>query len=170
MNYVVPVIAASVATADVDGKCVEKKKPGESVMALEMLAAGKSYNEINEATGLGFGAISSLKARHEVTLDIRRKQLAADAFEMAEKLRLLVHKKAEMLIDDEDALKKVNIRDLVLPYGISMDKGLLALGEQKVILEHRTQRPSLKDAMAAIEEARKALQKEAIPVEATDEV
>jgi hypothetical protein len=42
---------------------------------------------------------------------------------------------------------------------------LQALGEQKVVVEHRTGKPTLADAMKAIEEARAALQKEAIPVE-----
>ena len=48
-----------------------------------------------------------------------------------------------------------------------MDKGLQALGEQKVVVEHRTGKPTLADAMKAIEEARAALQKEAIPIETT---
>jgi hypothetical protein len=44
---------------------------------------------------------------------------------------------------------------------------LQALGEQKVVVEHRTGKPTLADAMKAIEEARAALQKEAIPIETT---
>jgi len=43
-----------------------------------------------------------------------------------------------------------------------------ALGEQKTIVEHRTGRPSLEDAIKAIEDARLALQKEAIPVDSVD--
>jgi hypothetical protein len=39
-----------------------------------------------------------------------------------------------------------------------------ALGENKMVIEHKAGKPSLEDAMKAIEDARAALQKEAIPV------
>jgi len=98
-------------------------------------------------------------------MDVRRQQLAADGFEMAEKLRLLVGKKADMLANDDAALRRVNIRDLVLPYGIAMDKALQSLGEAKVVIEHRSGKPSLEDAVAAINAAKASLVKDAIPVE-----
>ena len=107
------------------------------------------------------------RARHERALEVRRKELALDGFEMAERMRALVAKKAEMLMEDDEALMKTPLKDLTLSYGISVDKGLQALGEQKVVVEHRTGKPTLADAMKAIEEARAALQKEAIPVETT---
>jgi uncharacterized protein YerC len=163
-EYVVPFLATAVVTVEGDGKLVEKRKPVESVLALEMLAEGRSYTEITEKTGLGVTALSALKARHPMALEQRRSQLATDAWEMAEKLRHLVGKKVEMLIDDEDAMKKVNIRDLVLPYGIAMDKGLQVLGEQKIVIEHRKGRPSLEDAQKAIAEARAELARGAIDV------
>jgi hypothetical protein len=98
-------------------------------------------------------------------MDVRRQQLAADGFEIAEKMRLLIAQKAEMLANDEEAMKKVNIRDLVLPYGIAMDKALQSLGEAKVVIEHRSGKPSLEDAVAAINAAKASLVKDAIPVE-----
>ncbi len=164
-EYVLPVIAASVAANGVDGTLTEAKRPKEAVLALERLCQGWTFNEIREETGLSFNAISSLKARNEVAMDIRRQQLAADGFEMAEKLRLLVGKKADMLANDDAALRRVNIRDLVLPYGIAMDKALQSLGEAKVVVEHRSGKPSLEDAVAAINAAKASLVKDAIPVE-----
>ena len=164
-GYVLPVIAASVAANGVDGTLTEAKRPKEAVLALERLCQGWTFNEIREETGLSFNAISSLKARNEVAMDVRRQQLAADGFEMAEKLRLLVGKKADMLANDDAALRRVNIRDLVLPYGIAMDKALQSLGEAKVVIEHRSGKPSLEDAVAAINAAKASLVKDAIPVE-----
>jgi hypothetical protein len=164
-EYVLPVIAASVAANGVDGTLTEARRPKEAVLALERLCQGWTFNEIREETGLSFNAISSLKARNEVAMDVRRQQLAADGFEMAEKLRLLVGKKADMLANDDAALKRVNIRDLVLPYGIAMDKALQSLGEAKVVVEHRSGKPSLEDAIAAINAAKASLVKDAIPVD-----
>lgn len=144
---------------------IENKHPKMAALALELLAEGVSHDEVRDTTGIGWMALTSLRARHEQAIDVRRKQLALDGFEQAERMRSLVAKKANMLFDDEDALKKASMKDLTLSWAISQDKGLQALGEQKIVVEHRSGRPSLADAMAAIQEAREALQKEAIPVE-----
>lgn len=160
-------IVESVGEAQValNHRYIEKRKPKEAALALDMLAAGETYSKVMETTGIGFVALSALRARHERALEVRRKELALDGFEMAERMRALVAKKAEMLMEDDEALMKTPLKDLTLSYGISVDKGLQALGEQKVVVEHRTGKPTLADAMKAIEEARAALQKEAIPVE-----
>ena len=162
-------IVESVGEAQValNHRYIEKRKPKEAALALDMLAAGETYSKVMSTTGIGFVALSALRARHERALEVRRKELALDGFEMAERMRALVAKKAEMLMEDDEALMKTPLKDLTLSYGISVDKGLQALGEQKVVVEHRTGKPTLADAMKAIEEARAALQKEAIPVETT---
>ena len=134
------------------------------MLCLEQLAEGNTWEEIAEATGFSFNQISKVKARHETAIEVRRKQLAADGFEMAEGLRLLAKQKLEMLANNPDALAKVNIRDLVLSYGIAVDKGMQALGENKVVVEHKAGKPSLEDAMKAIAEARASLQKEAVDI------
>lgn len=153
------------AQATLNHRYIEKRKPKEAALALDMLANGETYAKVMSTTGIGFVALSALRARHERALEVRRKELALDGFEMAERMRALVAKKAEMLMEDDEALMKTPLKDLTLSYGISVDKGLQALGEQKVVVEHRTGKPTLADAMKAIEEARAALQKEAIPVE-----
>ena len=157
-----PVLLASLV--DSDCRTLEARKPAKAMLCLEQLAEGNTWEEIAEATGFSFNQISKVKARHEMAIDVRRKQLAADGFEMAEGLRLLAKQKLEMLANNPDALAKVNIRDLVLSYGIAVDKGMQALGENKVVVEHKAGKPSLEDAMKAIADARAALQKEAISI------
>lgn len=158
-------VANSVAAAEVSRLGVERKRPREAVLACEMLAEGKGYDEIREATGLGFTAITGLRSRHEEVIEVRRRQLAADGFEMAEGARLLVKKRMEMLADDEDQLKKTNIKDITLAYAVLQDKGLQALGEARTIVEHRAGRPSIEDALAAIKEARKSVQEGSVEIE-----
>ncbi len=164
-----PVLVASVGREAAVGSPMraEKTRPKECVLALEMLAEGYGMEDVREKTGLGWDAITSLRARHEVAIDVRRRQMAADGFELAEGLRLLAKKKMKMLAEDDEALAKVSLKDLILSNAIAQDKGLAALGENKTIIEHRSGKPTLADAQAAIEEARRSLQKEAVPVEAT---
>ena len=157
-----PVLLSSLV--DSDSRTLEHREPAKAMLCLEQLAEGNTWEEIAEATGFSFNQISKVKARHETAIEVRRKQLAADGFEMAEGLRLLAKQKLEMLANNPDALAKVNIRDLILSYGIAVDKGMQALGENKVVVEHKAGKPSLEDAMKAIAEARASLQKEAVDI------
>ena len=162
LENISPVLLSSLV--DSDSRTLEAREPTKAMLCLEQLAEGNTWEEIAEATGFSFNQISKVKARHETAIEVRRKQLAADGFEMAEGLRLLAKQKLEMLANNPDALAKVNIRDLVLSYGIAVDKGMQALGENKVVVEHKAGKPSLEDAMKAIADARAALQKEAVDI------
>jgi hypothetical protein len=161
-EYVMPFVAT--AMVEGGGRGAERRKPREAALAIEMLAGGATYRDVSKETGLTFNELSGLKARMGATIEERRKQLAVDGLDMAEKLRLLVQRKAEMLAEDEGALAKVSMKDLVISYAVGVDKGMQALGENKVVVEHRGGKPTLEDAMKAIREARESLQKEAIEV------
>jgi len=162
-GFVIPVIANSVV-GEKRGVTVERKKPKESVLALEMMAWGDSLKSIEAKTGLGISSLANLRARHAEALDDRRRQLSADAMEVAEGLRLLQLEKIRMLAEDPKQLAKTNIRDLAIPWGIANDKVFSAMGENKVVIEHKAKAPSIEDAQKAIEEARAALRKGSIEV------
>lgn len=167
--YVLPQVAASVAAARVEGssRLTEVRHPEESVVALEMLALGASYREIKEKTGLSVNAVMALKARHPMALDARRKALAADALEIAEGIRLLQKEKIAQLANDPEALAKTNLRDLTLPWGISMDKFFGALGEAQTVVEHRTGGLSIEDAQKMIEAAKAKVKAASVEVNVT---
>lgn len=101
-----------------------------------------------------------------MALDERRTMLADDALELVEGLRLLQKEKMRMLAEDPDQLAKTSIKDLSIPWGIANDKWFAAMGENKVIVEHR-KGVSLEDAMAAIAAARAKLKEQAIEVNVT---
>ncbi len=146
---------------------LEKRDPAKGMLALEMLSQGFTWEEIQDKTGFNFDQISRIRARHEMAIEHRKKELAQDGFEMAEGLRLLVKMKMEQLANNPEALAKTNLRDLVLPYGIAVDKGMQALGQPTSVVEHKTTKPSLEDAMKMVEEA-KARARAKIKSEAID--
>lgn len=147
-----------------ESKGIERKDPKLAVMALEMLCVGHGYREVELATGIKFDQLIGLRTRHEPAMEVRRKQLAEDGFELAEGLRLLVKEKMVNLANNPKEMQKVNIRDLVMSYGVVVEKGMIAADGNRTIIEHVSKRPTLEDAKKAIEEARRALQKEAIPI------
>jgi hypothetical protein len=166
-EYIVPALADAAARIG-NPLAVENRKPREAVLAMEMLADGKTHEEIKKETGLTFSAIASLRARHETAIEDRRKQLAADGFAAAEGMRLLLMQKQQMLSEDKEAMKKANVKDLALSYAILQDKGFSALGEStKVVIEHKGKGASLEDAMAAIAAAKAQLKAQSIPVDVT---
>lgn len=132
-------------------------------MVLELLAGGATYKEVEEATGFNFQQIAVIKSRNGQALDVRRKQLSEEGFELAEKMRALAHKRAEMLYEDEDQLKKVPLKDLVLPWAVAQDKAIQAAEGNKVVIEHR-KGPSIEDAKAYLDQLRKAAEEGSITV------
>ena len=158
-------LAKSVARVGRKGSCVEGRDPAVATRALELLAEGRGVTFVSEETGIKFETLVRMKARHKTVLDERRAMLAEDALEMAEGYRLLQKEKMRMLIEDPEQLAKMNVRDLAVSWGIANDKFLGAMGENRVVVEHKGGAPSLADAIKAIEEARAAIRKDAIPVE-----
>ncbi len=149
---------------DRTGNFLERTDPGKATRALEMLADGESFRTIQKELGLQWDTVARLKARHKVLLDERRAVLAEDALEIAEGLRLLQKEKMRMLAEDPEQLARTNIRDLSIPWGIANDKFLAAVGENKVVVEHKSAAPSLEDAMRAIQEAREKLKIGAVEI------
>lgn len=162
-----PLTVAAVAMQG-DPRSAEKKQPLEVVRALEMLADGHSWSEVQEETGLSHRTITRLKSRHGDTLEARRMQLAEDGFNDVAVLREIKRKKALMLLDDEDALKKTNLKDLVLAEAVQIDKAM-QMQDQRM-QEERGGGISLKDALEAIEAAKESvrLKLEAKKAEAID--
>jgi hypothetical protein len=159
-----PLAMSVAAAADKGRNFLERRDPAMAARVLEMLADGNSFREIKKETNLDWETVSRLKARHSMVLEERRKQLAQDALDVAEGLRLLQKEKMRMLAEDPEQLARTNIRDLAIPWGIANDKFMAAMGENKVTIEHKTAAPSLEDAMKAIEEARAKLKASSMEV------
>lgn len=163
-EQIAPFVATAMVEKEVPVAAIERRKPREAAIALEMLAQGETYDRVTEVTGIRYSALVGLKARHPETLEMRRKMLAQDGFQMAEALRQVAYKKAVMLAEDEDQLKKTSVKDLMIGYAIAQDKAFGALGEATVKVEHTGKRMTIEDAQKMIEDARAALRESAIDV------
>lgn len=145
-------------------KGLEFRDPLKAVQALELLCSGNSYREVELVTGVKFDQLMALRGRHVAAIEVRRQQLAMDGFELAEGVRMLAKEKMVNLANNPSELAKTPLRDLATSYGIFHDKGMMAAEGNRTIIEHVSKRPTLADAQKAIEEARAALQKDAIQI------
>jgi hypothetical protein len=165
-NYeeITPFAATAFVEKELNATTIERRKPKEAALALEMMAQGETYERVTEVTGISYTGLVGLKVRHPETLDIRRKMLAQDGFRMAEALRQVAYKKAVMLAEDDDQLKKTSVKDLMIGYAIAQDKAFSAFGEATIKVEHTGKKMSIEDAQKMINEARSELNKGAINV------
>jgi len=136
---------------------IESTRPAQAAKALELFCEGqKTIKEISEELGMSYWTLIDFKRRHREVIADKRAQLAEEAFELAEGTRQLAKKKIQMLAEDPEALREMNLRDLNQAYKLAMDAGCYTLGtESRVTIEHKKEGISLEDAHKIIEEAKK---------------
>ena len=156
-------LKAIVAAGD-NKRRLEAINPEKTARVLEMMSEGRSWKSIMRDEKVDWYTLVGLRARHKELLDKRREIVAQDAMELIEGARLLQQEKMKMLAEDESALKRLNIRDLAMSYGIYADKFFMATDGNKVVVEHKTAAPSLEDAVKAIEEAKAKLKASSLDV------
>ena len=152
-----------------DGSLVEGRDPRKAARALEKMAEGIPWRQIMREEGIGWYTLVGLRARHKDLVERRRELIATDAMELLEGMRMLQHEKMRMLAEDETMLKRANIRDLAMSYGMYADKFFMATDGNKVVVEHKTSAPSIEDARKAIEAARAKLKEGAIDIDVSHE-
>jgi hypothetical protein len=157
-------VAKAIVAAGENGRSIEARQPERAARLLELMAEGKSWKSIVRDEGVDWYTLVGLRARHKGLIEKRKEIVAQDAMELIEGARMLQQEKMKMLAEDEGALKRVNIRDLAMSYGIYADKFFMATEGNKVTVEHRSGAPSLEDAMKAIEEAKAKLKAGSIEV------
>jgi len=157
----------AIVAAGENRRLVEARDPKKAARCLELMAEGKPWKAIMREEGIDWYTLVGLRARHKDLLDKRREIVAQDAMELIEGARLLQQEKMKMLAEDETALKRVNIRDLAMSYGIYAEKFFMATEGNRVVVEHRSGAPSLEDAAKAIEEAKKRAKRAPIEVDVT---
>lgn len=134
---------------------LERKDPKRAIMLLERMAEGQSYKKIMRETGCDWTTLVGLRGRHLKVLEERRAEVAEGALQLSEAARMLVHEKLADIASDPEKLAATSLKDLMVTYGIGMDKHFAALGEpQKHVVEHKVDGTSLADAAKAIAEAR----------------
>lgn len=155
-------IASSVAKRGAESvRCTEAERPKESTLALTMFADGAKWSDIRKATGISYSILSRMRREHCGAIESARELSSNEYWELADTYREALKRKAEMLLDDDDQLKKANPKDLALATGIMDDKSRHNREGNTVKISHEV---SLEDARKAIEEAMKRVKGEAIDV------
>lgn len=150
-------ISKSLVKASDNRRRIESRRPEVAARIVEKMSEGVSWKKIMRDESVDFYTLVALKSRHGLLIDKRRECVAQDALELVEGIRLLQLEKLKMLSEDEGALRRTNIRDLAMSYGIYAEKFLLASEGNRMTIEHKHSTPSLEDAVKAINEAKQKI-------------
>ena len=142
--------------ADTDGvktNGLERTDPPKAVKILMMLEEFASTREISAACHTNNNTIFRIRARHSEGMQERREEFSRRFSVITEMASDALAKKLNMILEDDEELKKTPMKDIALTMAISADKAAQADGMPTVTIEHR-KGASIGDAMAAITEAR----------------
>lgn len=162
-----PALAASVAArATADPRTTEAKDPEAALEALTLAAEGYSTGEIRARTRLGKRTVERLRADHREAMAEERLKASRRAAEAAELARRIAVQSLRMMDpagaenEEERAgrvelLRKANVRDLAVSFGVLIDKAE-RLADQPPVAAEREAGPTLADAAKALELLRAA--------------
>lgn len=148
-------IAKAVADAGMklNEKARENVDPAKSADMVADLLALMPRKEWMAKWGLGGTAYRQFVDRYTPLLKERKEWLARRNIQIVNRAQELQMKKLGMLEDDEEELKKVNVRDLAMTANMAVQGFTTLTDGNRVIVEHQ-KGPSLEDAAAVIAAAR----------------
>ena len=126
---------------------------------LAMICRAVPERTICKEMRTGFDVIRALKRRHAEIVEATRSHRSLKATKLQLKAADALEKKLDRVMDDEESLDKVSVKDLALSYGITTDKQRSIHGEGTVV-SHEV-KVTLEDARAAIDEAKASVAKAA---------
>jgi len=134
--------------------CMEAKFPEASARALYLLSeTDLSKNEIARQCGFMKIQLDRLAMANAPTLEHNRPELAKRFTNIAKKTAVVLEKRLERLMEDNNLLDATPINHLAILAGVSVDKAAALSGVATNIVEHRVGL-SLDDAAKMIEAAR----------------
>lgn len=137
----------------------EVKDPERACAILAMICRAIPERTICRELKTSFDAIRAMKRRHSDIVRATRTHRSLKATQLQLKAADALEKKLDRVLEDEEKLDKISVKDLALGFGITTDKQRAIQGEGSVVThEHKV---SLEDARKAIENAREEVAKAA---------
>jgi len=121
----------------VDKRCIEAQNPQLAADILWRLAQGRSRLSISRDLGVHVATIRNLLDNHGQTVEAKRKEMAHVYAGVANQYVGLLQKKADLLDDDDDALKQTAPDKLAVVVGIMTDHHNKLSGMNTITIEHR---------------------------------
>lgn len=119
------------------GQSIERRNPQLAAEILWKLSLGKSRLQVMRETGVTMETLRRLVEDNSHTVDEKRKQLASIYGAEAQRYIGLLQKKADLLEDDDEALKNTPPDKLAVVIGILTDHYNKLTGNNTITIEHK---------------------------------
>jgi hypothetical protein len=139
--------------AEMQPACVENTRTMSCAIALLMRSENRPLREVRDKTGLSINTIQRLSWSHRETLESARAVMGREMAIVADKARMALSERLDILLGSEEELKATRLSDLAVVVGIAHDKALALSNQATVVIEHRTG-PTIEDVMIEIQAAR----------------
>lgn len=145
------------------GNAIEVANPTVVRQIIEGLADGKSQAELEAKFGYDRKTISKIFREYPDAIALVRENIAINAYMDEQQLAEVMRMKVDQMKQDPEQIAKTNIRDIAISVSMMNERYRNAVGENKVVIEHRSG-PSIEEFAKVIEEARKKAQQKIVDV------
>jgi hypothetical protein len=145
-------VAKSVAIkAATHGSSIEATNAAVAIKVIEELAMHGSVRKAASECGVDKKTVARICRDHKAVLGDWREYAAGESFLLKQRSQALLHRKMDMMEDDDEQVKKTNIRDLAQAASMMGESYMAAMGEGPKALVVNVG-PSIEDVQKHLED------------------
>lgn len=148
------VVRSVASVARVSAQTIEAKDPKLAIKVLETLSLTGSMKKTEKECGVSREALKRMCKAHKEVIGDWREYAAGEAFLLKERVQALMHRKMDSMEEDEEQIRKTNLRDFAQAASMMSENYLTAMGEgpkQAVTVQVG---PTVEDMVRHLEEIR----------------
>ena len=123
------VVKSVASVARVSAQTIEAKDPKLAIKVLETLSLTGSIRKTEKECNVSREALKRMCKAHKEVIGDWREYAAGEAFLLKERVQALMHKKMDLMEDDEEQVKKTNLRDFAQAASMMGENYLVAMGD-----------------------------------------
>jgi ElaB/YqjD/DUF883 family membrane-anchored ribosome-binding protein len=154
------VVKSVASVARVSAQTIEAKDPQLAIKILETLSLTGSIKKTEKECGVSREALKRMCRAHKEIIGDWREYAAGEAFLLKERVQSLLHKKMDSMEDDEEQIKKTNLRDFAHAASMLGESYFVAMGEGPKAAVTVNLGPTVEDVAKHLQEIREKIQRQ----------
>ena len=154
------VVKSVAAVARVSAQTIEAKDPKLAIKVLETLSLTGSMKKTEKECAGSREALKRMCRAHKEVIGDWREYAAEEPFLLKERVQALMHKKMDSMEEDEEQIKKTNLRDFAQAASMLGENYLVAMGEGPKQAVTVNIGPTVEDVAKHLQEIREKIQRQ----------
>jgi ElaB/YqjD/DUF883 family membrane-anchored ribosome-binding protein len=154
------VVKSMAAVSRVSPQTIEAKDPKLAIKVLETLSLTGSLRKTEKECGVSRDALKRMCKAHKEVIGDWREYAAGEAFLLKERVQALMHKKMDSMEEDDEQIRKTNLRDFAQAASMLGENYLVAMGEGPKQAVTVNIGPTVEDVAKHLQEIREKIQRQ----------